>query len=161
MPGQFAAASAAGSVSSGSVRASVTRDLQHGGAQKKQEAQRCKRRIWARIAANLVRNVARYNVRRERGRREARSLGDPPMRRTSALISAAPNDVDGDPERLLPTALPFRVTERDENRDVAARVTPRVNRIREPCVLSPFWGFPPTNRPTDVSLLLLLLLLFL
>lgn len=38
---QFAA-SAAGNVSSGSVRASVTRDLQHGGAQEKQEAQRCK-----------------------------------------------------------------------------------------------------------------------
>lgn len=45
-----AASSAAGSVSSRSVRASVTRDLQHGGAEEKQEAQRCKRRIWARIA---------------------------------------------------------------------------------------------------------------
>lgn len=66
---QFVAASAAGSVSSGSVRASVTRDLQHGGAQEKQEAQRCKRRIWTGIAASPVRNVGtRYtaNVRRDR-----------------------------------------------------------------------------------------------
>lgn len=38
--GQFAAASAAGSVSSGSVRASVTPNLRHGGAQEKQETQR-------------------------------------------------------------------------------------------------------------------------
>lgn len=43
--GQFAAASAAGS---GSVRASVTQNSRrHGGAQEKQEAKRCKDRIWA------------------------------------------------------------------------------------------------------------------
>lgn len=38
--GEFAAASAAGSVSSGSVRASVTQNSRHGGAQEKQEAKR-------------------------------------------------------------------------------------------------------------------------
>jgi len=58
---QFAAASTTGSVSSGSVRASVTRDLQHGGTQEKQEAQRCKRRIWARAAA-----CGNANLRRDR-----------------------------------------------------------------------------------------------
>lgn len=71
---QFAAASAAGSVSSGSVRASVTRDLQHGGAQEKQEAQRCKRRIWTAIVTGPVWDVGTRctaNARRDRSTRGA------------------------------------------------------------------------------------------
>lgn len=54
--GQFVAASAAGSVSSGSVRASVTQNSRHGGAQEKQEAKRCKDRIWM-IADVISRSV--------------------------------------------------------------------------------------------------------
>lgn len=82
---QFAAASAAGSVSSGSVRASVTRDLQHGGAQEKQKAQRCKRRIWARIAA--CREPA--NTRRDRSTHDSRRRARPfATRRHVKCVSA-------------------------------------------------------------------------
>lgn len=101
------------------------------------------------------------DVRRERGRREARSLGDPPMRRTSALISAAPNDVDRDPEIASDgSPVPGHGTRR-ESRHYSPRFPLVSIEFASPASF-PRLGFPlDEHSPTDVSLLLLLLLLFL